>query len=79
MNKSGQVKIESGVAIPISRGDSRLPFLKLKVGQSFLFPGDVQNHNAHSATTYWNKHKATEGKKFICRKTAEGMRAWRIK
>lgn len=77
MSNSKQAKIENGIAIPTSRGDSRLPFMKLRVLQSFLVPDDIGNHAAHSSVYYWN-HRLKK-KKFICRKTAEGTRIWRIK
>lgn len=74
-----EIKIESGIPIPEShahhKGQSKYPFSKLQVGESFLFPDHVNRTNAESAKS---RKGRLLNRKFVVRKTEDGLRCWRV-
>lgn len=73
------IKIEKGVPITRRRhgkgGESKYPFEKLEIGDSFLLTNKTTNAFAASVT-YWSRRLK---RKFISRKVEGGVRVWRIK
>ena len=80
--KKQEIKIEKGIPIPIKQTGSKLPFEKMKVGDSFSLPYKTKNSSAaihSSARKYCIRHNLKW--KFTARafKEEKKVRIWRIK
>lgn len=71
------IKIDKNVPIPNGAGPhgQKYPFPELQVGDSFLFPFATKRRTTQSLAWQWAKKT---GRKFIVRKTTEGLRCWRM-
>ncbi len=75
---NSEIKIEKGIPLPMDgRGvHGRYAWDAMKVGDSFLFPTDLNNpQSAHNISKYAGLKR---GWKFTARKTPEGYRCWRV-
>jgi hypothetical protein len=72
----GEIQIEDGVAIPKDRRKEKYPWTTLKIGQSFLFPAELQQNSPYQSAKSASLRHAP--KTFIARKTPGGTRCWRI-
>ena len=71
------IKIEKNVPAPLHTGKgtpAKYPFAEMAVGDSFCLPAD-EACRLHGAA--WHAGNRL-GKKFTTRKTADGVRVWRI-
>ena len=60
--------------IPIQRGREKYPFLKMEIGDSFVFSGNRKVIGA-AASWYGSRYKM----KFTTRSVDGGVRVWRVK
>lgn len=68
--------IEKNIPYPDAR--SKYPFPRMDVGDSFFIPAtDIVGSRVSVALNYYKKKNPK--KAFITRKSADGMRVWRIK
>ena len=70
-----EIKVEHNVPAPL-RVRHPYPWREMQVGDSFLFPANVSN--AYQCVRDWSCSVVWPGRKYIARKTAEGIRCWRI-
>jgi hypothetical protein len=68
------MKIDSGIKIPKPHSlRPRYPWLEMKVDDSFVFPPILWPHETARAAS--RRHHP---KRFVARKTADGVRCWRV-
>jgi hypothetical protein len=79
-----EYEIEHGIPVPpsLSGIGEKMPFDKMKVGDSFFVPAHVSNGDARpirkrlaSVVAYYSKKL---GKRFALRKVDDGVRIWRV-
>jgi hypothetical protein len=72
------IKIDDGIPIPLANAMPRdvYPFKRLKAGQSFAFPANVDPVRAYKAAT--NANRRLKPKVFRVRKLENEIRCWRI-
>ncbi len=74
-------EIHSNVPMPGSRGaakfakNSKYPWRKLQIGQSFMFPEEMPEHHARSYASSTGKRL---GLKFSVRRVDGGLMCWRV-
>lgn len=71
-----EIKVEHDVPLPLPFSLSRYPWREMQVGDSFLFPANVIN--PYQCARVWSSSVVCPGRKYIARKTDEGIRCWRI-
>ena len=72
----GEILIEKGIPISSKRSRSdRYPWHSMEVGDSFLFPADLQNVSGYNVVRATNLRLAP--KAFKASKTEHGLRCWR--
>ena len=73
------MKVEKGVEMPKRKRESKYPWAKLKVGDSFYVESaNVTSNGMYSCVSTYNK-KVKKPIKISVRKEGEGIRVWRIK
>lgn len=72
------IKIDDNIPIPLANAMPRdvYPFKRLKAGQSFAFPANVDPVRAYKAAT--NANRRLKPKVFRVRKLENEIRCWRI-
>ena len=78
------MKIDKGIEIPNPYKDKRkYPFEEMEIGDSILFCKEndrVAQGRAANRVFMWRSHnKAMKNRKYITRKTKQGIRIWRTK
>jgi hypothetical protein len=70
--------IEKNIPVPafVAKKQPKYPFLKMKVGDSFLSATDSCERISPSMALF---HKKYPNKRFTCRKVEGGARVWRVK
>lgn len=78
-----RTKLESGIPIPKNKVGKRVGKEKnlyywdtMRIGQSFLFPSNVQDNSARSMAGQAGRRYR---RVFTVRRCDDGLRAWRIK
>lgn len=76
------MKIDKHIPVPQGRagdpGVAKYPFAEMNIGDSVLFDEFKSTSGNCSPATAARVHAHRTGKKFAARKTAEGVRIWRI-
>lgn len=73
--KNGKIKIDKNIPEPKSNG-RKYPFVRMEVGDSFLFPTDIAKGTARTAAS--SASRKFTPRKFTVHSTEDGMRCWRI-
>jgi hypothetical protein len=72
-------KVEKNIPIQdTNRKPTGYPFKTMEVGDSFLVSKDLDSKVRCAATYYSRRAKTTKGKRFLVRRTPEGVRTWRV-
>lgn len=72
--ENGEIKIDHGIPIPVSRNQNHYPIEKMEVGDSFLF----QSTAGYAYCVASRANREGKPKRFSCRKVEGGYRIWRI-
>ena len=76
------MKIEKDIPIPKIRSNSKYPFDRMEVGDSFLVEMESYSLSKHSSISScaisWAIRNNKDAK-FSCRRVKNGIRLWRIK
>ncbi len=68
-----EILIEKGIPMPRrDHGNAKYPWLRMEVGDSFLWSGPANSVHNNAAAASRN------GRKFKARKTDAGYRVWRV-
>lgn len=79
MNARESFCVEPNVPIPPQRGGRpKYPWKRMKVGESFLVPGQDKERVMNSLTSCRRSAQRTTGWRFTLRSTAYGVRVWRV-
>jgi hypothetical protein len=72
------IKIEKGIPCPprSKYNSSKYPWRTMEVGDSFLFPKDLNRQTCYQSGVYHNNRHGD--KRFVVRSTPEGYRCWRV-
>ena len=68
------IRVEKGVALPVSRVERKYPHEDMEVGDSFFLVGVAMQVVLNAN---WRARKKL-GRRFTARKEGEGIRVWRV-
>lgn len=69
-----EIEIEKGIPVPTGTGNLKYPFSTMEVGDSVLFSDIAAGKKAYNSARKFNLRSE---KRFVQRKTEEGVRIWR--
>ena len=69
-------KKEKKPKMPRKKRESKYPFTKMEIGDSFLLPKDIPFMAARQAIS--RRARMNPGEKYKSKKTIEGRRVWRM-